>query len=216
MILTNKLCKSVISLVLAASFLLASTSASASTPDQVVKTTFDKIVANIQANRAVYESDTSELHSMLERDLVPSLNIPFMVDLIIGKKLATSVAQSKKDELAQEFKQLLLKTYATGILYATGEEEVVYEPIDLAPNAYRALVNLKLLTADGGEFPIKLYMTTRKSRWSKETGSAWRAYNLEVAGQDIARLYRATFSATLNADGIDGLIASLRAKNSSS
>ncbi len=193
---------------------LFNSAAFAKAPDQVVRDTFDTVVGQIQANRSVYEKDTAALYQMLDKNLVPSLNIPFMVDLILGKELATNISAEKRSALVDEFKTLLLRTYATGILYATGEEEVVYEPLKLAPGAYRADVMVKLITAKGGEFPIKLQMTTRESRWNKNDTGQWRAYNLEVAGQNIARLYRATFSRTLKEKGVDGLIDSLRGRNS--
>ena len=196
------------------SLVLASTAIAAKAPDKVVQDTFNQVVSNIQANRALYSGNTQALYKMLEKDLVPSLNIPFMVDMILGKELATTTPAAKRAELATEFKRLLLRTYATGILYATGDEKVVYEPVNVAPDAYRTDVNLKLITAQGGEFPIKLQMTTRKSRWSMENTGQWRAYNLEVAGQNIARLYRSTFASTLKSKGVDGLIQSLRSKNS--
>lgn len=204
-----------------ASFILASillislttNALAAKAPDQVVRDTFNAVVNQIQENRSVYQKDNAALYAMLEENLVPSLNIPFMVDLILGKDLATSTPAGQHQELVEEFKVLLLRTYATGILYATGDEEVVYENNVLEPGAYRTDVNVKLITANGGEFPIKLKMTTRNNRWGKEDSGLWRAYNLEVAGQNIARLYRATFARTLKEQGVEGLISNLRAKN---
>ena len=203
------------SIILASMLLLGLTTnaIAAQAPDQVVRDTFDAVVEQIQQNRSVYEKDNAALYAMLEQHLVPSLNIPFMVDLILGKELATTTPPAQHQELVDEFKILLLRTYATGILHATGDEKVVYENVELEPGAYRTDINLKLLTADGGEFPIKLKMTTRNGRWSKEDSGLWRAYNLEVAGQNIARLYRSTFARTLKEKGVEGLISNLRAKN---
>ncbi len=195
-------------------FALVANASTAKAPDQVVRQTFDTVVGEIQANRDLYQNDSKALYAMLEEALVPSLNISFMMDLILGKELATKTPAAKRDMLVSEFKTLLLRTYASGILYATGDEKVVYEPLKLGSDAYRADVMVKLVTAEGGEFPIKLQMTTRESRWNKNDTGKWRAYNLEVAGQNIARLYRATFARTLKEQGVDGLIASLRSRNS--
>lgn len=207
----------VASFILACVLLLGLTSnaMAAKTPDEVARETFDNVVSQIQANRGVYEKDSAALYDMLEEYLLPSLNLGFMVDLILGKELATSTPASQHKELVDEFKVLLLRTYASGILYATGDDEVVYEKVDLAPDAYRADLNVKLVTANGGDFPIKLKMTTRNGRWSKEDSGQWRAYNLIVAGQNIARLYRATFARTLKEQGVEGLINNLRTKNTS-
>ncbi len=194
-------------------FGLSFNSIAAQAPDDLVRETFDTVVAQIQSNRSLYEQDSAALYAMLDEYLVPALNLPFMVDLILGKDLASSTPASQHQELVDEFKILLLRTYATGILFATGDEEVVYDPLDLAPDAYRTDINLKLETSEGASFPIKLQMTTRKGRWTKEDLGEWKVYNLEVAGQNIARLYRATFARTLKEKGVEGLISDLRAKN---
>ena len=210
----HKLTNFLLSSLLFIGLMTTSSAFAAKTPDQVVRETFDIVVDQIQSNRDVYEKDNAALFSMLEENFVTSLNISFMVDLILGKELATDTSAEQHQALVEEFKTLLLRTYATGILYATGEEKVVYENLDLEPGAYRTDVNVRLVTSDGAEFPIKLKMTTRKSRWSKEDSGQWRAYNLEVAGQNIARLYRATFARTLKEEGVEGLIDNLRSKNS--
>lgn len=175
-------------------------------PDLVVKETVDSMVSQLEANRALYASNTQALHGMLEQTLVPALNVPRMANLILGRDIAKSASAAQKQAFAKEFKAFLLQTYATGLLNATGSEKVVYEPVNLKPGADRVKVKATLVASDGAQYPIVLSM-------SNKGDSQWRAYNMEVVGINVIRTYKASFAATLQKKGIDGLIADLRAKN---
>ena len=116
------------------------------------------------------------------------------------------LSKEQKKAFVAEFKTFLLQSYATGLLNASGNEKVVYEPINLAPGADKVKVKAQLISASGEAYPIILSMSNRKD-------TQWRAYNLEVAGINFIRTYRSSFSQTLQQKGIDGLVADLRKKN---
>lgn len=194
-------------MLLIAFFATFTAQASAMTgPEEVVKTTVDTMVESLRVNRELYENDSQALYKMLDETLLPALHVQRMADLILGKKMSQKATQTQKVQFVDEFKTLLLQTYATGLLNATGEEKVVYEPVTLAPGADKVKIKAKLVTAAGDEFPITLSMSNRRD-------TRWRAYNLDVAGIDFIRTYRSTFKQTLVEKGIDGLIAELRSKN---
>lgn len=185
---------------------VASQAQAMKSPDLVVKETVDSMVSQLQANRALYSSNTQALHGMLEQTLVPALNVPRMANLILGRDIAKSANDAQKQAFAKEFKAFLLQTYATGLLNATGSEKVVYEPVNMKPGADRVKVKATLVAGDGAQYPIVLSM-------SNKGDSQWRAYNMEVVGINVIRTYKASFAATLQKKGIDGLIADLRTKN---
>ncbi|RBP49660.1 MlaC/ttg2D family ABC transporter substrate-binding protein [Arenicella xantha] len=175
-------------------------------PDQVVKETVDSMVSKLQSNRAAYTADNKALYGMLEETLIPALNVTRMADLILGREVATSATPAQKKAFIKEFKAFLLQSYATGLLNATGEEKVIYEPVNMKPGADRVKVKATLISSDGASYPIVLSM-------SNKDDTQWRAYNMEVVGINVIRTYKASFAATLQQEGIDGLIANLRAKN---
>lgn len=175
-------------------------------PEQVVKDTVDSMVSQLQANRADYKADNQALYDMLDKTLIPALHVPRMADLILGKRFSRSSTKEQKVAFVSEFKTFILQSYATGLLNATGEEKVVYEPVNLEPGADKVKVKASLMSGTGESYPIILSMSNRKD-------TQWRAYNLDVAGINFIRTYRSSFAQTLEQKGIDGLIADLRAKN---
>ena len=175
-------------------------------PDVVVKETVNAIVESIQANRELYQSDGQALFEMVENTLVPSLHVPRMAKLILGKKFASNSSEQQVADFAQEFQTFIMKTYAPALLEYTGTEKVEYEPIDLQPGSDRVKVKAALIAANGKSYPITLDMSDRKD-------TMWRAYNMDIAGINFISTYRSTFAPTLKKKGIDGLIADLREKN---
>lgn len=176
-------------------------------PDQVVKDTVDAIVSNIQQNRAQYREDNKALYAMVEKTLLPSIHVPRMANLILGRETAQSATPEQKAAFANEFKTLLMRSYATALLDYTGEQKVVYEPVNLAPGDDKVTVKAALVSASGKRYNVNLYMSNRKD-------TRWRAYNLDVAGINFVATYRATFGQTIAQKGLDGLIEELRVKNS--
>jgi len=177
-------------------------------PDQVVKTTVDRIINNIQANRAVYSKDSNKLYAMVEEVLVPSLHVDRMSNLILGKS-AKKATKAQKKAFSQEFKTFLMRSYATALLEYTGNEDVIYEPVKLAPGADKVTVRATLVASDGQRYPVNLFMSNRRD-------TQWRAYNMEVARINFVSTYRSTFGDIIARKGVDGLIAELRTKNSKS
>lgn len=176
-------------------------------PDQVVRETVDTMVANIQSNRVQYKQNEAALYQMLEEVLIPAIHMSRMGDQILGKTYSRSSTPAQKAEFVEVFKNFMLKTYASGLLSATGKEKVNYKPMKLKPGGDIVKIEAELISAAGEAYPINLYMSNRKD-------TSWRAFNIEVAGVNFVRNYRATFKPILDQKGIEGLIADLRKKTS--
>ncbi len=176
-------------------------------PEQVVRETVDGMVNAIQANRDTYKSDENALYQMLEETLIPAIHMPRMAKQILGKTYSRTSTEQQKAEFAAAFKDFMLTTYASGLLSATGKEKVIYKPLIKKPGADIVKIEAELVSASGEAYPINLYMSNRKD-------TRWRAFNIEVAGVNFVRNYRATFKPVLDKKGIQGLIEDLRKKAS--
>ncbi len=178
---------------------------SQSPAETVVKTTVNKLVNNIQTNRALYKSNTQALYDMVENTLVPAIHVQRMSNLILGKS-ARRATQEQKVAFANEFKTFLIRSYATALLDYTGDQKVNYFPVEAAPGADKVAVRGELISSSGQAYPISLFMSNRKD-------TSWRAYNMDVAGINFVSTYRATFGEIIAAKGVDGLINDLKQKN---
>ena len=176
-------------------------------PGNVVKDTVDAVIANIQANRAQYQDDSNALYQMLDDTLVPALHIPRMSKLILGREVSEHSTDQQLTDFAEEFKTLLMRTYAAALLEYTGEQKVVYDDVQYKKSGDIARVKGALISADGQKYDIVLHMSNRDD-------DQWRAYNMEAAGINVLSTYRSTFGPIIKKKGLEGLIANLREKNS--
>lgn len=187
-------------------FAVSAYAAAMKAPEQVVKETVNTMVNNIQANRDVYTKDSNKLYQMVDSVLVPTIHVERMANLILGRENSKLATEQQKKVFAAEFKTFLMRSYAAALLEYTGNEKVVYEPVERAPNADKVTIKAKLVAADGQSYPISLFMSNRRD-------TQWRAYNIEVANINFVGTYRATFGDIIARKGIEGLIADLRDKN---
>jgi len=118
-----------------------------------------------------------------------------------GWRRATPEQQQR---LQDEFKQLLVRTYA-GALSEVSDLTIVVKPLRAAPGDKDVLVRTEVR---GRGEPIQL-----DYRLSEKPGEDWKIYNINVMGVWLVETYRSQFGAEVNAKGIDGLIEALVARN---
>jgi phospholipid transport system substrate-binding protein len=105
--------------------------------------------------------------------------------------------------LQQEFKTLLVRTYA-GALIQMRNLTIVVRPLRAAPEESEVTVRTAI---SGGAQPIQLDYRLQK------TPDGWRIHDLNVLGVWLAQAYRGQFAAEIQSKGIDGLIAALAERN---
>ena len=176
-------------------------------PQKVVEETVNAIVKNIQVNRDLYKKDKPAFYKMFEETLIPALHMPRMSKLILGRKAAGKSTPAQRDAFAKEFEASLIYTYSLLLLEFIGDDKVVYGDVVMNDSGDKAVVNATFVSSTGASYAMIMYMSNRGD-------TRWRAYNLEVNGQDAVRTFRSTYSAIIEKKGVDGLVADLRKSNS--
>ena len=193
--------------VLTALLLFVSSTLSANAnkpPEDVVMDTFKQLISNIDANRAAYQANPAALYTMVEQVLTPAIHVESIAGKILGPHIR-SATPAQKRAFAEEFKKTLLYSYAVLLLEYTGQN-LVLKPSRVIGDD-RVVVNTELISANGeGSIPIVFFMSNRGE-------PNWRARNLEGAGINFVTTYRATYSQNIARNGIDAVVAELRAKN---
>ena len=174
-------------------------------PQQVIQQAVDKAVAQLEARKDEFSADKNKLFNMVDEVLLPAIHFQRMSKLVLAKHWR-SANEQQRNAFAEEFKTLLMRTYATALLEYTGKEEIVYKPVDAKPDADKVVVKTEFIATSGEAFPVDYYLSNRKD-------TRWRIYNVKINGVDVVSNYRATYDSIINNKGIDGLIDDLRQKN---
>lgn len=196
---------SIIRQSLLAVLLIAAAGAASATksPEQVVSETFEILINRIESNREAYRTDPKLLYEMVEEVLAPAIHVESIANKILGKHARIATPEQKR-QFADEFKKTLIYTYAVLLLEYNGQELRI-NPSQVVGDD-RVVVKTELVANAQASIPINFYMSNRGE-------STWRARNLEGAGINFVTTYRSTYSPNIAKNGLDSVIAELRAKN---
>lgn len=174
-------------------------------PNELVQQVTDDVLEIIRKDREIQNGSTAKVIDLVDQKVLPHFNFLRMTALAVGKDWRKANPQQQQ-QLAAEFKTLLVRTYANAL---TGyrNQKVVYKPFKMKPEETDVLVRTEV--QQPGNKPIQLdYSLERRD-------SGWKVYDVTVAGISLVTNYRDQFAQEVRAGGIDGLIASIAAKNRS-
>src|SRR5688572_12620204 len=116
-------------------------------PDQLVRTQTDRIIELTKKNRDAYNRDHSQLYEMVDREVLPHFDFRAMSRLVLGQSWREA-SEAQRESFVQEFRDLLVRTYATALLKYT-DEQIKYYPLRAAPDDKQVLVRTEVLQSGG-------------------------------------------------------------------
>ncbi|MEZ7828549.1 MAG: ABC transporter substrate-binding protein [Brachymonas denitrificans] len=177
-------------------------------PDAMVLKVSGETLAAIKADRALQGGDINKIIALVDSKVMPHVDFARMTASAVGPAWRNATP-AQKGQLQQEFKRLLVRTYA-GAFNSVGNREVKVLPMRAGSAGANDVVVRSQLVGSGD--PVSLdYRLTR----TPGKGLGWKAYNLNIGGVWMIDSYKQQFAQEVNTKGIDGLIATLAAKNKS-
>ncbi len=172
-------------------------------PDGLIKTLTECVVTALREDPTIQPNNTQGLIRLINKEILPYTNIEKTTRLAIGRHWKKADAEQKK-ELIEEFKTLLIYTYAGAL--ANNRQANIEVLASTTPNNADDTV-IKTQVIHQGQ-PIEVAY-----RLSKEQ-ELWSVYDISVAGVWLVQNFRQQFNDTLSRpDGIDALIQSLKQQN---
>jgi len=185
--------------------LLAPAAAQDVAPDVLVKNVTQEVVELITKDKEIKSGNRAKLVEVIEAKVLPHFNFTAMTALAMGQNWGKSSPEQKK-RLTEEFKTLLVRTYASA-LAAYSEQKFDFRPLRAKATDTDVTVNVRVIQP--GAQPVTIDYSMEK------TGSGWKVYDVMVGGVSLVANYRTEFANTVRASGIDGLIKELQTKNRS-
>lgn len=174
-------------------------------PDTLVKNVTLEVVDLIAKDKDIKAGSRAKLIKVIEAKVLPHFDFTAMTALAMGQNWTKASAEQKK-ELTEEFRILLVRTYASA-LAAYSEQKFDFRPLRAKATDTDVTVNVRVLQP--GAQPVTLDYSMEK------TANGWKVYDVIVGGVSLVVNYRTEFANTVRASGVDGLIKDLRAKNKS-
>jgi phospholipid transport system substrate-binding protein len=174
-------------------------------PDALIRRLSEQTLSAIKADPALRGGDIQRVIALVDARIMPNVNFQRMTAQAVGPAWRQASPEQRK-RLQEEFKTLLVRTYA-GALWQVSDETIVVRPLRAAPDDKEVLVRTEIR---GRGEPIQLDYRLEKTPGE---GAGWKIYNLNVLGVWLVETYRSQFAQEINAKGIDGLIAVLAERN---
>lgn len=169
----------------------------------LIKETADTVIARVKTERDLLRRDSARLHRLVDELIIPHFDFPRMSQWVLGKHWRAA-DPGQRTRFMSEFRMLLVKTYATALLeYA--DREFRYYPARTVANSDIVTIRSDIAQPGNAVIPISYRMHVRDNRW--------KVYDISVDGVSLVATYRASFASEVRKSGIDGLIASIAAKN---
>ncbi len=175
-------------------------------PDVLVRTVTDEVLDIVRKDKDIQAGSTRKAVELAEAKVLPHFDFVRMTRLAMGKDWRQATPAQQK-ALVDEFRTLLVRTYSKALTeyrnqtievkpakMQSGDTEVIVRSVVIQPGAKPVQIDYSLQKGDQG----------------------WKVYDISVAGVSLVTNYRSSFAQEVSSGGIEGLLASLRAKNKGS
>ncbi|MCF6338836.1 MAG: ABC transporter substrate-binding protein [Gammaproteobacteria bacterium] len=189
--------------LLASMLLLGSSAATVQAPEVLVQETTDKITSILRVEQDKIKAEPGRLLEIVDTIVAPHFDFERMSSWVLGKYWRKA-SDDEKTRFAQEFRTLLVRTYAKAL------NDNFDKQIDMLASRKRKdgkQVTVRTEIQQSGGFPIPIsYKMHMKD-------GAWKIFDVGVDGISLVANYRSSFAKEIRKDGLEKLIARLADRN---
>jgi phospholipid transport system substrate-binding protein len=172
-------------------------------PDALVKRVSQDVLNTVKSDKDIQNGNQKKVVELVENKIFPYVDFQRTTSMTAGRYWKEATPEQQK-KLANEFRRLLINTYAGAITKAKNHQ-VQFKPFRGSATDNEVEVRSQVIQP-GGE-PIELDYRLEK------TAEGWKIYDLNILGAWLVETYKQTFSSEISKSGIDGLIKTLEEKN---
>jgi phospholipid transport system substrate-binding protein len=172
-------------------------------PLEVVKSTSEKVLAEVQGRKKELNKSPGKIYPLVEEIVLPRFDFQRMSQLVLGKHWRRAKPEQRK-AFVMQFRELLVRTYATALLNYSGQQ-IEYPPIQWKLEDGRVMVKTVLRENGAPPLPIdyKLYLKDGE----------WKVYDVVIDNLSLVSNYRSNYSSKIRRYKLDGLIKMLAERN---
>jgi phospholipid transport system substrate-binding protein len=165
-------------------------------PQELVDASAKRMLAELDANRAMYQKDPAKLESLVANVLLPNFDIEYAARLVLGQYWRTATEDQRKRFVAA-FYHSLLQNYGNALLnYTSGNFNVL--PYKGDPNDTQATVRTEIKKSTGEKVPVNFSL--------HKTDSGWKAWDVVIEGISYVKSFKTDFAQEIQQKGLDEVI----------
>ena len=172
-------------------------------PDVLVKRVSTDVIDSVKADKDIQAGNSNKIMDLVNSKILPYVDSDKMTAQAAGRHWRQATPEQQK-QLAQEFRTLLVYTYA-GALTQIKNETIEFKPFRADPADNDVVVKSQVNLTRGE--PITLDYRLSKG------AQGWKIYDINVLGAWLVQTYTSTFNSEISKGGVDGLIKKLHDRN---
>jgi phospholipid transport system substrate-binding protein len=169
------------------------------TPQQLVENSAKKMLAELDANRAMYKGDPRKLDALVGNVLLPNFDTEYSARLVLGQYWRTATPEQRK-RFVDAFYHSLLRNYGAALVDFTGDRFIVL-PYKGEPGDTTATVRTEVKRSSGDKVPVNFSL--------RKTPEGWKAWDVVIEGISYVKSFKTDFASEIQQKGLDDVIARL-------
>ena len=170
-------------------------------PQETVENSAKKMLAELDANRAMYAKDPAKLDALVANVLLPNFDSEYSARLVLGQTWRTATEDQRK-RFVDAFYHSLLHNYGAALLNFTADKFVVL-PYKGEAGDTQATVRTEVKKDTGDKVPVNFSL--------HKTDQGWKAWDVVIEGISYVKSFRTDFGSEIQQKGLDEVITRLEA-----
>lgn len=160
---------------------------------EVVKSTTDALLGDLQANKAAYKQDPQSFYDTLERILGPVVDSEGISRSVMTVKYSRGASAEQLKRFEDSFKRSLMQFYGNALLEYDNQGIRVLPA--RAEGDGRASVGMEVTGSKGAIYPVSYTMV--------QLDGQWKLRNVIINGINVGKLFRDQFADSMQRNGND-------------
>jgi phospholipid transport system substrate-binding protein len=172
-------------------------------PQELIDSTAKKLLAALDADRALAKKDPARVRAIVDEILLPHFDTDYSARLVLGKHWRNATPEQQK-RFVEAFYKSLLKNYGTALAEFTGDRLKVL-PFRGDLESGQAIVRTEVKRNNGQVVPVNYTL--------RATPAGWKAWDVTIEGISYVRNFRNDVGTEVDQTGLDAVIARLEKSN---
>jgi phospholipid transport system substrate-binding protein len=171
-----------------------------SSPQKLIETSSKALLADLDANRAKYRKDITQLYKVVDTVFLPHVDVDFAAQQVLGKNWRTATPEQRK-RFVTAFYRSLLTTYGDALLEFTGDRMRIL-PFQGDATQPRASVRTEVKRSNGASVAVAYSLR-------KDAAGTWKVWDVVIEGISYVKSFREDFGLEIEKKGLEGLLQRL-------
>ncbi len=171
-------------------------------PQEIVQASAQRMLTELDANRAMYKKDPAKLDSLVANVLLPKFDSEYAARLVLGLAWRNATAEQRK-RFVDAFYHSLLRNYGAALVDFTADRFKIL-PYRGDAGDTQATVHTEVKRANGESVPVDFSL--------HKTDAGWKAWDVVIESISYVKSFRTDIGAEVQAKGLDEVISRLESE----